>query len=309
MTAASAEFAALGTTAHLTVLDARALADAISVLRGELEQLDLVASRFRADSELTRLNALAGCELPVSARMVELLSAALEVADSTAGAVDPTVGAAVRHAGYDREFARIGAAEVVSRRPAPHSLPGWRTVELDRERRRCWMPAGTHLDLGATAKAWAADRVAGLIARRFETGTLVSLGGDLAVAGPAPAGGWRVGVADDHRTPLDGVTETVAIESGGLATSSTSVRRWRIAGGGTAHHLMDPRTALPAVSPWRTVSVHAARCLDANAAATAAIVRGRTALSWLAGLRLPARLVAADGAMVRIGGWPEPVAG
>jgi thiamine biosynthesis lipoprotein len=95
----------------------------------------------------------------------------------------------------------------------------------------------------------------------------------------------------------------IAIRSGGLATSSTAARRWR-RGGDVLHHILDPRSGLPAAPVWRTVSVAAGTCADANMASTAAIIRGEAALAWLAGLALPARLVAESGAVVTIAGWP-----
>jgi thiamine biosynthesis lipoprotein len=133
---------------------------------------------------------------------------------------------------------------------------------------------------------------------------LVSLGGDIAMAGAAPDGGWPVLVAEDHAAPLDGPGPVVRLNGGGLATSSTTVRRWR-RGGAELHHIVDPATGLPAAGRWRTASVGAATCVDANAAATAAIVWGERAPAWLAERRLPARLVATDGAVVRVAGWPE----
>jgi thiamine biosynthesis lipoprotein len=160
------------------------------------------------------------------------------------------------------------------------------------------VPTGVQLDLGASAKALAADRAATAAAAAVPgTGVLVNLGGDIAVAGPCPVGGWTVGVGDDHRGAAD---QTITIESGGLATSSTTVRRW----GANRHHIIDPRTGIPAGSCWRTVSVAAASCVDANTAATAAVVLGPIAERWLSERELPARLVRSDGAIVIVGGWP-----
>jgi thiamine biosynthesis lipoprotein len=130
---------------------------------------------------------------------------------------------------------------------------------------------------------------------------LVSLGGDVAVAG-APAGGWPVLVTDDHRG-ADRTGQTVGVADGGLATSSTTVRRWR-AGELALHHIVDPARGTPAVEHWRTVSVAAASCVRANAAATAAIVLGAAAPGWLEGLGLAARLVRPDGRIVTTPGWP-----
>jgi FAD:protein FMN transferase len=132
---------------------------------------------------------------------------------------------------------------------------------------------------------------------------LVSLGGDMAIAGAAPREGWRVRVTDDHRSDASAPGQWVTLRGGGLATSSTTVRQWRNAEG-TAHHLIDPRTGRSAASLWRTVSVTAASCLDANIASTAAVIRGERALPWLSSLGLPSRLVGADGRVRRVAGWP-----
>jgi thiamine biosynthesis lipoprotein len=130
----------------------------------------------------------------------------------------------------------------------------------------------------------------------------VSLGGDISVCGPAPEGGFSIGIADvcgDTEAPT-----SVAIESGGLATSGIGKRHWTV-GGHPVHHLIDPATGLPADSPWRTVSVAAGSCIDANTASTAAMVMGRSAVSWLEAHRLPSRLVGRDGIPVAVGGWPD----
>jgi thiamine biosynthesis lipoprotein len=164
------------------------------------------------------------------------------------------------------------------------------------------LPPDVDLDLGATAKALAADRAAARAAQATRCGVLVNLGGDLAVAGPAPASGWQVTIADDHTAA--GSDTIVSIRSGGLATSSISRRRWRRAGR-DCHHIVDPRTGDAPPAMWRTVSVAAANCVDANTASTAAIIEGPAAPSWLAGQRLPARLVDVDGRTVNVAGWPS----
>ena len=171
--------------------------------------------------------------------------------------------------------------------------------------------AGIALDVGATAKTLPADRAAGRIATAMRCGVLVSLGGDLSVAGTAPAGGWWVLVGDDHTRPdrgLDGGgrdegARGVTIVSGGLATSGTVRRRWR-RGGEVVHHIVDPRTNAPAAGGWRTVSVAAASCVDANTASTAAVVLGAAAPGWLGERGLPARLVADDGRVRTVSRWP-----
>ena len=294
----AATWSALGTTASLWLSDSAALSRARRIVEDELAAIDLACSRFRHDSELSRVNAAGGARVAVSPLMLEAVTVALRAAELTDGIVDPTVGEALILAGYDRDFAELDGEPpvLVGRR-----VPGWTQVSLDRARRTLRVPHGTLLDLGATAKALAADRAAAAVAAELPgLGVLVNLGGDLATGGPAPAGGWLVRIADDHNAPADEPGPVVAIGSGALATSSTTVRRW----GKTAHHLIDPRTGLPAVSPWRTVSVAAASCVDANTASTAAIVLDYDAPKWLAERKLPARLVDHDGRVTAVAGWP-----
>jgi thiamine biosynthesis lipoprotein len=145
-----------------------------------------------------------------------------------------------------------------------------------------------------------------MIAGKLGCGVLVSLGGDTAIAGTPPDGGWRIRVQDVTGTldaEPEGPVTVIAIRDGGLATSSTAARRWS-RGGNVLHHILDPRTGMPAAPVWRTVSVAAATCADANTAATAAVIRGRQAPSWLTSLRLPSRLVETNGTVQTIAGWP-----
>ena len=134
----------------------------------------------------------------------------------------------------------------------------------------------------------------------------MSLGGDIATAGDPPPGGWRVLIAEDSNLPPDAEGEVIALHTGAIATSSTTVRRWS-RDGVALHHLVDPTTGLPVESPWRTASVIAASCVDANIAATAAIIGGEKQLDWLAALGLAARLVSIEGTVRRVGAWPTPV--
>jgi len=181
---------------------------------------------------------------------------------------------------------------------------GWHVIRLDRTRRSVQVPPGVAIDLGATAKALAADRAARMVHAQTGTSALVSLGGDISTAGRGPRNGWPVRVTDDHRNGASPDGQTVALRGGGLATSSTTVRRWR-AGGEEQHHIVDPRTGKPAGEYWRTASVAAPSCVQANTASTAAIVRGAGASTWLDELGLSARLVRTDGTVVLVGNWPE----
>ena len=300
---AAASWRALGTLVHLVVTEPRCLAEARRLLEADLAAVDLACSRFRADSEIRALRASGGQQ--VSPLLAEAIAVALRAAELTNGDVDPTVGAAMSAVGYDRDFEQIQRIGPAGHPVTVRTVPGWRQVRL--EDRILTMPEGIQLDLGATAKAWAADRSAARIAEQVGCGVLVGLGGDIAVAGAAPEGGWRIRVQDvtgSTDDPPDGPYTLVAICDGGLATSSTRARRWQ-RGGDLLHHILDPRTGLPAEPVWRTVSVAAGTCADANAASTAAVIRGRPALGWLAKLGLPSRLVDATGVVFTVAGWPD----
>ncbi len=302
---AGSSLPALGTTASLLMLDDSALGPAVEILRAELEAFDAAASRFREDSELMSVNRADGRPVQVSDLLLEAVGAALRVAAQTGGAVDPTVGRAMRLIGYDRDFSEIADSEVQLERVRAAAVVNWHAVELDRERGTIRVPAGVELDLGATAKALCADRTAAAIRRRLGAACLVSLGGDIATSGDAPRDGWPVRVTDDHAAAAGAVGQTVSVTGGGLATSSTTVRRWRGSGGVVLHHIVDPRTGEPAAEVWRTVTVTAASCVDANAASTLAIVRGESAPTWLEQHRLPSRLVRPSGEVRLAGGWPS----
>jgi thiamine biosynthesis lipoprotein len=304
----SARWEALGTSVVLRLTDSGALEVARETVERELDAIDRACSRFRADSELSRVNSRVGRSVVVvSPLLIEAVEMALSAAELTGGDVDPTVGAALELAGYDRDWRQL--APPLDGEPEPRPAiaarvrAGWRTVTVDRGSSSIHIPTGMKLDLGATAKAWAADRAARAVYDATGAGVLVSLGGDIATAGVAPGGGWRIRVTDDHRSDSGAPGQTVSILSGGLATSSTTVRRWSHEGR-NMHHIIDPATGAPVARTWRTVSVAAASCTDANIATTAALVRADGAPAWLEELRLPARLVDRDGNVLAIGDWP-----
>jgi thiamine biosynthesis lipoprotein len=267
---ATASWEAIGTTALVRVADQRHLELARRILQEELAEIDQAASSFRSDSELSSVLKSDGRPVLVSDALHRAVLAALTAASLTDGLVDPTLG---HH-------------------------PGWRGVELTDSMIR--VPTGAPLDLGATGKALAADRAAAAISSATGgAGVLVSLGGDIATAGQPPAGGWQIHVTDDHRSDHTAFGQTVVIHDGALATSGTTVRR-----GPNGHHIIDPRTGASAETPWRTVSVTAATCVDANTASTASIVLGTHAPGWLAERGLAARLVDNLGSVTMVGGWP-----
>jgi FAD:protein FMN transferase len=302
----SVSWRALGTTATVAVTRTSALDKARDVVEAELAAIDRTCSRFRTDSELANLNAAQGKVSDVSPLLLEAVTVALEAARATDGLVDPTVGRTLRLSGYDATFAVIRTRTA----PQPTSFAcdsDWRAIQVDRRHARIRLPRRVELDLGATAKALAADRAAQAAFESTQSGVLVSLGGDIAVAGDPPPGGWSIRIADDHAASLDVSGPTVLISTGGLATSGTSVRRWRTSVG-ELHHIVDPRTGRSASGCWRTVTVAASSCLAANTASTAAIVLGDAAVSWLTELGLPARLVRQDGVVRRVADWPADVA-
>jgi thiamine biosynthesis lipoprotein len=312
-------FKALGTSAHLLITDPGGTDRACALLTEELDAIDRACSRFRRDSELWRVNHAQGRTTRVSSLMAEAVAVALAAADLTDGDVDPTCGRSLAQLGYDRDFAAARRnTSRLSQPPVP--AVGWQAVQLDHDRREIKIPEEVMLDLGATAKALAADRAAVRISVSLNCGTLVNLGGDIRVAGVPPAEGWRIGIADDRG--FDGAESTagpatpgplpynavVNIRDGGLATSSIKVRAWS-RGTTRLHHIIVPGTGMPADSCWRTVSVAAATCVDANTASTAAIIRGGRAPGWLASRRLPARLVSHSEEVVTVAGWPADTVG
>jgi thiamine biosynthesis lipoprotein len=303
---------ALGTEVQLLVHPESAGAAAAARAAELLAEVDRSCSRFRTDSDLTRVNRHAGAWVEIGDTLHAALAVALTAARTTEGIVDPTLGLVLTGLGYDRDF-----TEVRNRAPGqdpatvtpPPAVGSWRDVELTPRAVR--IPFGRALDLGATGKAFASDLIARTLPAELGVDVMVSIGGDVAVGG---TGGhdWQVVVCEvpeQTRTtagrlePLGADDELLSLPAGGLTTSSVVWRRWR-RGGREMHHLIDPRTGAPARPVWRTASVIAADCATANAASTAAVVLGAEATDWLTGQGLAARLVHTDGRVVHIGGWP-----
>lgn len=301
------------TDARLVVTEPRLLDLAVAIVDEVTDAVERACSRFRDDSELSRLGPTPAEGVEVSAMLARLVDAAVTAARDTDGDVDPTLGADLVALGYEHGVpthtpaggavpapAPVTVVEGVTLAAGPRRVPIWPRVHVDG--RVLTVPTGVRLDLGATAKAVAADLAAGRIADELGVGVLLSLGGDIATAGPAPAGrsSWGVVVQDLPTDPA----ATIELASGyALATSSTQKRRWT-SGGRPVHHILDPRWGVPAAPVWRSVTVAAPTCLRANTLSTAAVVRGRRAVAWLEGLGAPARLVDAEGRVVVTGGWP-----
>ena len=294
-------FRALGTTVTVVVTTPSRADEAERILRVEVEAMDRACSRFRADSDLVHLHSSAGRTVEVSPLLFEALDVAYSVAEKTNGAVDPTVGHAMEALGYDRDFERIQSRPLRSADISP--VPGFRHLHLDRTHRTARIPKGVHLDLGSSAKALLADRAAARVAREIGSGALVSIGGDVAVAGTPPPEGWAIGIAVDSSTEADAVDQVVAIRHGGLASSSTLVRTWQM-GNAQVHHIVDPATGRSSTPYWILVSAAGASCVDANALSTAAVVWGDRALERLRPLGQAVRLLRHDGEVFCLGGWP-----
>lgn len=274
-------------------------------MRDVTTAVDRACSRFREDSELIVRTAELERGAEVSPMLASLVRQALEAAHVSDGDVDPTLGNQMASIGYDTAFntstrthpAAAGVAGELDTRPV------WQQVLL--RGRFLRIPVGVRLDLGATAKAAAADMAVASVTANLGIGALVSLGGDVATAGPDPAGGWQVRVQDLESDPVD----RVQIASGwSVATSSTQKRRWE-QDGHARHHILDPRWGVPAEPVWRSVTVVAPSCTTANTLSTAAIVRGRAAPEMLRASGRAARLVSADGGVIRLGGWPRDDSG
>jgi len=306
-------FEALGTYAYLATSGG---ADhAVEIARGVLGDVDRTCSRFRHDSDLTRANRNAGTWTRVDPLLAAAVGVAIAAAEETDGLVDPCLGIPLVELGYDADFSLVRSRnQTPARLRTRHPVGRWRQLEVDPEG-AVKVPAGVHLDLGATAKAWASDLVALAVLENTDEVVVVSLGGDLRIVTPPGTGdfdGWPVSITE---SPIVGPgssptsdreePELVTVTAGGLATSSSRVRRWS-AGGVQRHHLIDPRTGRPAREIWRTVTATGPTCVAANVASTAAVVLGAEAVGWLGERGVDARLVDATGQVTRVGAWPTP---
>ncbi|MFP5312086.1 MAG: FAD:protein FMN transferase, partial [Actinomycetes bacterium] len=328
--------------ASIAVTDAGLLVAATDIVRNVVDAVDKACSRFRPDSELMRLQPRMAQGVGVSPTFRCLLERALDAARMTDGDVDPTLGADLAVLGHGPEIPAdaqqpehqfwlehqglrsvpVGPLASLPETPSPR-LPGWSRLRLrvlpadtraagpqppaftDGGPAILTMPPDLRLDLGASAKAVAADLAAAEVHRKLGCGVLVGLGGDFASAGPGPGtegtpGSWQILVQD---LPADPAQQISLAPGFALATSSTQKRRWKHQGR-QVHHILDPRFGLPAEAVWRSVTVAAPTCLEANAFSTAAIVRGFAAVEWFRREGIPARLVDSRGRVTTTGGWP-----
>lgn len=283
---------------RVSVTDAGMLARAEDLVRGELDAIDVAASRMRSDSEL----ASAGDGSEVSPLLAELVAVALSAARDTEGDVDPTVGAMLTSLGYDPDFGALvttGATRHVQvGQLAVYRPPTWEQVRLDGQ--HLTIPEGVTLDLSVTMRARAVDRCAALIAATLDVGTLVSIGGDVATAGPSPRGGWPLLVRDG---PVDPAANVGLPGGAAVSTASAHHRRWDTAEE-LLQHIVDPETGRPVRHAWRSATVAAFSALRATTVANTCLVREELAPSWLQALSAPARLVGHERSVRVFGTWP-----
>jgi thiamine biosynthesis lipoprotein len=275
------EFRAMGCQMLAVVeSEAESAGGRLAQVPGWFEVWEQRLSRFRPDSELSRVNERSGTSVALSPVLWEVCEAALEGARLTGGLVCPTMLDALEAAGYDRSFEDLAAVLPTppSARPVPED-DHWTEIRLDRATRSMVTPRGVRLDLGGIVKGWAADRAARRLAS--EGPALVDAGGDVAVSGPLVNGqGWPIGVADPA-SDAGRLLETIALKRGGVATSGRDYRRWR-RDGAWQHHILDPRTGRPAETDVVSATVIAPSAqLAETAAKTALILGSREGLAWL----------------------------
>jgi FAD:protein FMN transferase len=267
-------------------------------LWARLAEFDSACNRFRADSELSRLNERAGETVSISETLERALVSAIQSREETHGLCDPSVLPALLALGYDVDYDELRErGDVALATPVPSV--GADAFALDLDEHTVTLAPGNQLDLGASAKALVADLVADDVAPHG--GVVVEVGGDVAVRGHGPQGLWAIGLSASLH--LTGREPRIGIEHGGVATSSITARTWS-AGGRHVNHVIDPRTGRCADGPYASATVSASSCVLANAFATAALLWGEDAGYHVAQAGLSGRLVRRDGTVEYVGGWP-----
>lgn len=262
----------------LAVLDSEGIAPSLEHVPNWFEEWEQVLSRFRYDSELTRLNQTHERPVPVSPVLWDVFQAARRAEQMTNGLVTPNLLEAILEAGYDRPFDVLphqAQPTAVSVPPAPASLEA---VAVQESTRTITLPPGLGLDFGGVAKGWAAHQAM----KRLEAQgpALVDVGGDIAISGSRLDGSpWQIGVANPFQAGEE--IETLFVDQGGIATSGKDRRRWT-RDGILQHHIIDPFTNQPAETDLLTVTVIAEDVLQAEAAAKAAFLLGsRAGMQWI----------------------------
>jgi thiamine biosynthesis lipoprotein len=268
------DFRAMGCQ-MLALLDTDRRAMLFDAVPGWFEAWEQTLSRFRSDSELSQLNRRTGQWVRVSATLWDVVRLALVAARWTDGLVSPTILNALEAAGYDRTFTEI----IVDDQAAiPQPDGQWPAIQRRSLKRSLCLPPNARLDLGGVAKGWAADRAVRKLAAYGPV--LIDAGGDIAISGPQADGSpWPIGISNPFQA--DQHFETLKVKTGGVATSGRDYRRWQ-KGGAWQHHIIDPRTGLPAQTDVLTATVIAPSAFEAEVAAKVILLSGSEAgLEWL----------------------------
>jgi thiamine biosynthesis lipoprotein len=250
-------FEVMGTTAHVIVVGGPS--NLVERGAARLAELEGRWSRFRSDSELSRLNERSGVPVVVSPETYLLVERALDGRRITTGLFDPTLLPELRDAGYDRSFELIehddppraveggdGRAHRADSNPRSPDRSRTEAIQLDPIVRSIRLPSGVEIDPGGIGKGLAADMVVELLRAEGAAGAMVNVGGDLAASGVAPdGGGWTVAVADP--SDADRIAVSLTFAEGAVASSWRTKRTWT-RGGVLQHHVIDPKTGLPARS-------------------------------------------------------------
>lgn len=280
--------------------DAPDFDETVEATRATFEAVEHCLSRFRAESELCALNRSEGVPFTASPLLFRVVRLALEAAQATGGAFDPTILPALESAGYDRSFEHLQARRSggVALREAPSTVD-YRAVRLDPARSTITLPHGARIDLGGIGKGFAVDLA--IEATGATPHRCINAGGDIAVRGtPGSGRGWTIALEDAGRR----AGTSVSIVDSALATSTVSRRRW-LHDGVEQHHLIDPRTRRPTDGPFRTVSVVARTCMQADVAAKAALVLGDDGIALLEELGLHGMAVSGDDTVRTTRHWPR----
>jgi thiamine biosynthesis lipoprotein len=253
-------------------------AAAVEQGRRFIEDFDATLSRFKADSELSRLNADERERVPVSELMRRAVEAGIYAAERSDGLVDPTLVGEIEGAGYVSSRAGMAGlplsealAEAPARRPAePRPDRRWRDFAVDDAAGEVVRPPGLRFDTGGTGKGLAADMVAATL--RGYSRFIVDCGGDIRIGGTdALVHPYEVFV--EH--PITGGrAHVLRLGSGGVATSGINVRIWRDADGRFAHHLLDPASGEPAWTGLVGATALGDTALEAETLSKAALLSG-----------------------------------
>jgi len=242
------------------------------------EEWEQALSRFRLDSELSRLNRTFDQPITVSDTLWDVFQIALRTDELSEGLVTPTVLDAMLEAGYDRPFADLAREQFSGMMLNSQELHPLSMVVADPQNQTITLQKGVRLDFGGVAKGWAAHQTA---ERLREYGPcLMNAGGDIAVSAPHMDGSsWQVGVSDPFHPDSD--FDTLHIKQGGVASSGKDRRNWR-RNGQFLHHIINPNTGLPVETDVLRVTVVAPTVMEAEAAAKTAFILGREkGLEWI----------------------------